>query len=126
VIGITLTLYHLLELKQPNKQQQVDLQILFKSFHALKLPYTFNKRIHHVISIITHDLDLTAEETMTTSACHHLSTDQININYIDQTSYHTTLIIYYLKYNHITACTWDTSVQLNTITITTYFGTHVW
>jgi hypothetical protein len=34
---------------------------------------------------------------MTTSACHHLPTDQININYIDRTSYHATLIIYYLN-----------------------------
>jgi hypothetical protein len=49
---------------------------------------------------------------MTTSACHHLSIGQFNINYIDRVSYHATLIIYYVKYNHITACTWDTSVQL--------------
>jgi len=46
------------------------------SFSALKLPHTFNKHIDHVNSIITHDLDLTAEEAMTTSACHHLSTVQ--------------------------------------------------
>jgi hypothetical protein len=49
---------------------------------------------------------------MTTSACHHLSTGQININHIDRVLYHVILIIYYLKYNHIPACTWDTSVQL--------------
>jgi hypothetical protein len=48
---------------------------------------------------------LIAEEAMTTSACHHLSTAQININYIDRTSYRAILIIYYLKYNHSTACT---------------------
>jgi hypothetical protein len=45
-----------------------------KSFSALKLSHTFNKCIHHVHSIITHDLDLTAKEAMTTSACHHFIT----------------------------------------------------
>jgi hypothetical protein len=44
--GMTLTLYHLLELKQPNEEQQVDLQILFKSFRALESPHTINKHIH--------------------------------------------------------------------------------
>jgi hypothetical protein len=86
--------------------------ILFKSFYELKLPHTFKKRIHHINNIITRDLDLTAEEAMTTSACHHLSTVQININYIDRTSYHATLIIYYLKYNHSMTCTWDSLFKL--------------
>jgi hypothetical protein len=45
--------------------------------------------------------------------------------YIDRTSYHATLIIYYLKYNHITACTWDTFVQLNEIFTSMHFDTRV-
>jgi hypothetical protein len=63
---------------------------------------------------------------MTTSACHHLSIDQININYIDLTSYRATLLIYYLKYNHIVASTWDTFVQLNAATKIMHFDTQVW
>jgi hypothetical protein len=52
---ITLTLYHLLWLNQSNEDQQVDLQILFKLFCALELPYTFNKCIHHNHAHLDHN-----------------------------------------------------------------------